>query len=664
MAKQKTIRVERAEPAFDESLAGTGETQEQVQSTAGVRWPRRAFLRMRSGFAWVQSLRRRLLGRPAHGLVLFMGISVGVGLLVVFGGYAAAYAHQKVEVRDITGHRHNEPIEIAFNRLVRGGVSYSWQEKLAGTWDVRRTLGGVRGITFTPRKPLTPGSVLHLHLSDVRPLADLMSNTPSKQVVSVVVQRAPRITATTPQSGAKDVGVETELSVKLSGENGGLRKLELSGDIPVVSPKPTSRDDTVFRWKLAQPLAQSRTYKADVLDRRQPKGKQLVAQFEFNTVVEPIPHSAIDGFIHPQQQITVTFDQDMVQDASAVSFDVPGSGSWQDPRRYVHTVGAVPPGASYAYSVKKGARSVAGGFVAEDKTFTAQTPGHVQVVRAVPRAARVALASKVSLTFNQPVDHASAQAAFFISPHVAGSFSWSGTTMTYSPNGLAYQTTYTYGVRDGVQPVFGLVGKAYSAQFSTVYEVRKLNVPYYRQVHALSCEAASLRMALAYYGVATNDDAILQRIGYAPQPRDTATNTWQDPNIEFVGDVDGKLGVTGWGVYAGPVAKAARSYGRSADVVYSPSVQQVAAAIYSGKPVVAWGVMGWRAVDDSWNTATSGVVHAAKNQHVRLVYGVEGSASNPVGFYLHDPISGSKYISAAALQASMNGGGRQILTVY
>jgi hypothetical protein len=70
------------------------------------------------------------------------------------------------------------------------------------------------------------------------------------------------------------------------------------------------------------------------------------------------------------------------------------------------------------------------------------------------------------------------------------------------------------------------------------------------------------------------------------------------------------------------------------------------------------------AVDDSWNTTTSGVVHAAKNQHVRVAYGVEGSPDAPVGFYLMDPIRGSVYISAGALQASILGGGNQVLIVY
>jgi uncharacterized protein YvpB len=182
---------------------------------------------------------------------------------------------------------------------------------------------------------------------------------------------------------------------------------------------------------------------------------------------------------------------------------------------------------------------------------------------------------------------------------------------------------------------------AFSNGFTTMPPVRKLAVPFYRQAHSLSCESASLRMALASYGVMTNDDAILARVGYAPQPRDTATNTWQDPYQMFVGSVDGRIGVDGWGVYSGPIAAAARSFGRGAEAVTGVSAQQIAAAIHSGNPVVLWGISGTAARADSWNTATSGVVSAPKNAHVRTVYGVEGTAENPLGFYIYDPLGSS-----------------------
>ncbi|QQS19328.1 C39 family peptidase [Candidatus Saccharibacteria bacterium] len=626
----------------------------------------RAFgLRLQRVFVAASLKTKKYLHKSAGKKVIFQaGVILSLGLLGTFSLQVVAYAHTAVEIQPIVNHAHNKPVRIAFNRVVRGSLSYAWQENIAGSWLPEKTFAGVRALVFTPKDPLTPGSVLHLKLKNVQPTADIMSNTPSEQLVAVVVERAAAIVSQTPAINAQQVRVSTELSLKLSTTNRGLRTFVLAGDIPVVSPKPSGRDDTVFSWKLAGELAQGKTYHAEVRDTQQTEEKQVVAVFHFTTVAEPSVSTNVSGYIKPNQTITVDFDQDMVQHDKAVVFAMPGKGAWQGSRQYAFTTSFVVPGTTYSYKVISGTQSVHGGALKTDKIFNAQTPGAVKVVGSQPSGSRIPLNNSVKITFDQPVDHASAENAFSISPQVNGSFSWSGNTMIFTPSSYGYQTTYTYAVAPGIKPVFGLMGVGYSKQFITVYEVRKLNVPFFRQAHALSCEAASLRMALAYYGVGTSDDEILGRIGYAPQPRDTATNTWQDPNVEFVGDVNGKINVTGWGVYAGPVARAAQSFGRSADVIYSPSAASVASAIYAGRPVIMWGVMGTSAIDDSWNTATSGVVHAAKNQHVRLVYGVEGSAENPAGFYLNDPLRGSVYLTAGALQASMNAGGRQILVVY
>ena len=600
------------------------------------------------------------LRRAAFYSGIFLGFTFGyLGLT-----NGIAYAHQTVRAEHVVNHAINEPIRIVFNRPVKSGLQYSWQETVDGSWRFEKQLGGVKALIFTPKTILAPNSVLHLRLKKVQPTADIMSKTPSEQTIRVVTERAPRVIEQTPTKKAELVRPNSEVSLRLSAPNKGLRKLVLSGDIPVVSQRPSSRDDVVFRWKLSSALEQGRAYRAEVMDMLQSGEKQIVAVFDFTTVAEPQVTSTVTGYIHPNQTITLSFDQDMAVTENTVQFAMPGKGSWQSKRQYSFTTSLVVPGKTYSYKVAKGTASVPGGVMTNEKVFYAQTPGNVMVVSAQPSGARVSLATALSLTFDQQVDRSSAENAFYMQPKVEGSFSWSGNTMTYRVSGLNEQTTYSYGVSSGIKPVFGMVGTAYNKQFTTVPPVRKLAVPYYHQAYALSCEAASLRMALGYYGIGASDMEILGKIGYAPQPRDTATNTWQDPNVEFVGDVNGKLNVTGWGVYAGPVAKAARSFGRSADVIYSPSVSSVASAIHAGRPVVVWGVMGWSAVDDSWNTATSGVVHAAKNQHVRTVYGVEGTAENPIGFFLHDPIRGSVYLSAEALQASMNGGGRQILVVY
>lgn len=607
----------------------------------------------------VISFRHQLLGIGSRRLAALCAAVIAVIAMASIG----FVAHQPVNLHVATDHEYDKPVTISFSRAVQGELTYGWKEKVDGTWREQRGWGGITALEFTPKGVLPPGATLHAQIAGMQPVLDVASSTPDRHVVEVSIQKAPGLRRTVPAQKAVDVRVDTALTLQLSAPNRKLRSLELRGDIPVLSRAPSSQDDTVFRWALAAPLEQGKLYSAQIVDRNQPTNAQHFATLQFTTVKEPQSQTDTSKRIHPGDEIVIDFDVPMQQTADVVQFALPGTGNWSSETRYTFKVGEVKPAQTYTYVVRKDAKSKAGGFVTADRKYEVRTPGSVTVVGAQPTGSRIGLTAPIRLTFDQPVDKASAQAAFRVSPSVDGSFSWSGNTMTFTPKGYGYQTTYTYGVSAGISPVFGLPGTQYSNSFLSAYEVRKLNVPYYKQIYTLSCEAASLRMALAYHGIHSNDDEILSRIGYAPQPRDTVNNFWQDPNVEFVGEVNGRLGVTGWGVYADPVAKAARSFGRSADVIRSPSTASVASAIYAGQPVVVWGVMGMSAVPDSWNTATSGVVQAARNQHVRVAYGVEGSAQNPVGFYLHDPIRGSVYITAGALQASMNGGGRQILVV-
>jgi len=179
-------------------------------------------------------------------------------------------------------------------------------------------------------------------------------------------------------------------------------------------------------------------------------------------------------------------------------------------------------------------------------------------------------------------------------------------------------------------------------------------------------ESDALRMALALYGIGTSDADVLGRVGYAPRPRDTASNTWDNPYEMFVGDIGGAQNTTGYGVFAPPIAQAARSYGRGATVANNVSADYIAQQIYAGHPVLAWGYSKGFA-PDSWNVPGGGVVTTYKGEHVRVVYGVAGAPGNIIGFYLRDPAYGSLYWTPGQLMANMNvfgGVSNQTVTVY
>ena len=183
-----------------------------------------------------------------------------------------------------------------------------------------------------------------------------------------------------------------------------------------------------------------------------------------------------------------------------------------------------------------------------------------------------------------------------------------------------------------------------------------LKVPVYIQEFKNSCEAASLRMALAYKNIQTSGDMeLIQKFGYSPVRKDVTNNIWSDPQKEFVGFADERCAECGYGVYGIPVTRTARAYGVNAiyltDVI--PSV--LAEELSQDNPIVVWG---YTSISEpyTWKTPTGGTVKAFKGTHSRVLTGFKGEKENPVGFYLNDPLSGNKneYWSTSKLVAHMN----------
>jgi uncharacterized protein YvpB len=163
-------------------------------------------------------------------------------------------------------------------------------------------------------------------------------------------------------------------------------------------------------------------------------------------------------------------------------------------------------------------------------------------------------------------------------------------------------------------------------------------------------------MALAYRGIFKNDIEIVQTFGYNPRPIDTATNSWDDPNEMYVGDVNGlQSKLHGYGAHAEPIAKGARSYGRDATAHFNIGVNFIAEQILAGNPVVIIGTAGaGNARRVTWN-GPNGVVEAWYGEHARTVVGVVGKANSPVGFIVHDPLVNKPlYWTPAQLQRDID----------
>ncbi len=161
------------------------------------------------------------------------------------------------------------------------------------------------------------------------------------------------------------------------------------------------------------------------------------------------------------------------------------------------------------------------------------------------------------------------------------------------------------------------------------------------QDKALSCEAASLKMALAWKGINVSEDEIMEKIGYDLTSRQG--DVWGDPYKTYVGDIDGKICQTGFGVYWGPVAKAA-NYWTESRAFSSWDLEDLTTEIQGGNPVLVWGTLPVDNLNDcSWYTSEGKFIRAFKETHVRLAIGFVGEADSPLKIILNDPLSGRLY---------------------
>lgn len=168
----------------------------------------------------------------------------------------------------------------------------------------------------------------------------------------------------------------------------------------------------------------------------------------------------------------------------------------------------------------------------------------------------------------------------------------------------------------------------------------KLDIPFHRQERALSCEIASLKMALNYYGVAVEENDLYFDLQISTfEPRDIQNNIWGDPDVGFVGDIDGKIPNGGYGVYENPIANIANKY-RNSKALINVSLEEILKEVEEKHPVIVWGTVS-SGKDISWKTKDGKQIKAVFGEHARVLVGFSGIIENPTYIYLADPIYGN-----------------------
>jgi len=177
-------------------------------------------------------------------------------------------------------------------------------------------------------------------------------------------------------------------------------------------------------------------------------------------------------------------------------------------------------------------------------------------------------------------------------------------------------------------------------------KITLLDIPLDWQDYSLSCEAASLKMALADKRIYVSEDEIMQEIGY-DNPLLRQNGLWGDPYKAYVGDINGKICETGYGVYWEPVAEAANNW-REVEAFSGWSLEELIREIEAGNSVIFWGVLSTGNLTDcSWHTPAGKQIKAYQETHVRLVVGYIGDSKSPSKIIINDPLSGRLYWSSA-----------------
>lgn len=180
------------------------------------------------------------------------------------------------------------------------------------------------------------------------------------------------------------------------------------------------------------------------------------------------------------------------------------------------------------------------------------------------------------------------------------------------------------------------LGRVQGVMAARVTPTVKLPVAWHRQEHSLSCEVAALQMVLNFYGVPVMESQLINKLPFDPTPRQG--DMWGDANQGFVGNINGTMMGTGYGVHWQPIATLAKQW-KKAEVVRLAEPTQIVKHLAAGRPIIAWGYYG-RGIPRAWRTPAGAIVNAVNGEHARVITGFYGPAAAPEGFFLLDPIFG------------------------
>ncbi len=346
------------------------------------------------------------------------------------------------------------------------------------------------------------------------------------------------------------------------------------------------------------------------------------------------PQEPIDlTFTEAIEPTSLTFSQIAIEPAHE------GSWTWLAPAKLVFSpAGPWQLQTSYRVILPAGIATATGSRLNQPIIHSFTTIGPVAVSSLSPSrgATGVNLDRPFIVQYNQDILREQTISVTF-SPDIAGKTTWIGRTLTFTPAGRwQANTTYTAFLPAGIQGTISSPSSATTSTFTTVYATTEVVTPLYYQAHDLSCEAAALRMALAAKGAFVSEQTLIDAIGVDPTPH--ANGIWGDPYQAFVGALNGKQMIDGYGVYWEPVARVAIRW-RPSEAFSDWNLETLLGEIDRGHPIVVWGYYGSGRIQ-TWQTPTGKTITGITGEHARVVTGYVGPRAQPTWILLNDPIAG------------------------
>jgi hypothetical protein len=311
---------------------------------------------------------------------------------------------------------------------------------------------------------------------------------PPEDVAPVVVQRTPERGEELPPDGAIELVFDRAMD-RASVE----AALQVS---PGVSGDVEWTDDRTVRFRPSRALKRATKYEVTVdKSAKAADGESLADAYRFDfqsvgylEVAQVVPAPDAQD-VEADSTITVIFNRPVVP-LTAVSDPayeelpqplalepaVEGSGEWINTSIYAFTPDeALAGGTTYTARIASGLTDTTGGVLEQDYTWTFTTqPPQVTWVSPEEGGELISVEPTITVTFNMPIDCASAREAFRLSANqgaVPGAFECEGDTLAFTPDErLAFDTTYSALVDAGVRSTGGGEGmrNGYRWRFTTV----------------------------------------------------------------------------------------------------------------------------------------------------------------------------------------------------